>query len=62
MKKGISLPRSIEFCHKRIKKLEEELVNEKDGREVDNHASALALAWKDKEMLVMCRHCQRGRR
>ena len=60
MKTGISLPSSMEFCHKRIIKLEKEKRDAVDlAHRLANDYTA-ALTKKDLEILTMCQKCRRG--
>ena len=58
MKKGISLPRSIEFAHKRIIKLEEENTLLSDTLHNLSNETQIALMEKDRYRVEMCAKCR----
>ena len=60
MRKGISLPRTRELCHKRITKLEEENKLLSDTLHKLANEAQEALMEKDNERMEMCKKCKRG--
>ena len=60
MKKGVSLPSSIEFCHKRILHLEETLEAASEAMNKLQNEAQEALTEKDRLRAEMCKKCSRG--
>ena len=59
MRKGKGLPRTVEFCHKRIIKLEDENETLSDALHKLANEAQVALMEKDRLRADMCKKCRR---